>query len=133
MPLLPRSHGVGVAVLGFLCLAPLVTGCGDGDGGTSPTAPSTPSASPTVAAIDRIAIQGFAFKPADLMVRPGATITVVNQDSAPHTVTATEGEAFDTGEIAGGKSTTFTAPDGPGTYPFFCSIHPNMKATLTVA
>ncbi|MDT9691882.1 cupredoxin family copper-binding protein [Streptomyces sp. P9(2023)] len=132
MPSLPRSRSAGVAVLGSLCFVLLLTGCGDG--GTEPTPPrSTPPASPTAAAADQIIIRGFAFKPTSLKIRPGATITVVNQDSVPHTVTATEGEAFDTGEIAGGQSASFTAPDKPGTYPFFCSIHPYMKATLTVA
>ncbi|MFE5934141.1 cupredoxin domain-containing protein [Streptomyces sp. NPDC056470] len=142
MTFLPRTPRAALATTGALCLVLLVAGCGDDGGGTyspatsAPSAPGTSSApttlSPTASAEIRIAIRGFAFHPADLKVRPGATVTVANEDSVPHTVTATGSDAFDTGEIAGGRSATFTAPDKPGTYPFFCSIHPNMKATLTV-
>lgn len=57
---------------------------------------------------------------------------MVNQDSAPHTVTATDSKAFDTGEIAADQTATFTAPDKPGSYPFICSLHPPIKGTLTV-
>ncbi|MEU3750161.1 cupredoxin domain-containing protein [Streptomyces narbonensis] len=145
MTFLPRMPRAALATTGVLCLTLLVAGCGDNGGGTyspvtsAPSAPGTQSASttpppsPTTSAEVRITIRGFAFQPADLKVRPGTTVTVVNEDSASHTVTATGSDAFDTGEIAGGRSATFTAPDKPGTYPFFCSIHPNMKATLTVA
>ncbi|ALV38559.1 hypothetical protein AS200_14600 [Streptomyces sp. CdTB01] len=65
-------------------------------------------------------------------MRPGEKITVVNKDSAAHTVTATEGNAFDTGSIPGGKSRTFTAPSKVGEYAFVCTFHPNMKGTLIV-
>lgn len=133
MPSLSSSRRAGVAVVSSVCLALLLTGCGDDGGGTSPTPAATPSASPTATVEARITIRGFAFVPADLKVRPGATVTVVNEDSVAHTATATDGGAFDTGEIAGGRSATFTAPDKPGTYSFFCSLHPQMKATLTVA
>ncbi|WP_240134750.1 cupredoxin domain-containing protein [Streptomyces sp. MUM 178J] len=146
MPALRRSHRAGAAAIGCLFLVLLVTGCGDGGGGeeSDPTAETTAattaatSTPPTTAtatadAEERITIRDFAFTPPTLTVSPGATVTVVNQDSASHTVTATDGESFDTGEIAGGRSATFTAPDTPGTYPFFCSIHPRMTGTLTVA
>ncbi|MFJ8039029.1 hypothetical protein ACIRBX_00780 [Kitasatospora sp. NPDC096147] len=63
-----------------------------------------------------IAIRDFAFVPADLTVAPGTRISVTDQDSAPHTVTAT-GKAFDTGRIDGGKSATLTAPTAPGGLP----------------
>ncbi|MFJ9011640.1 cupredoxin domain-containing protein [Streptomyces canus] len=47
-------------------------------------------------------------------------------------MTATEGKAFDTGNIDGGKTGTFTAPTKSGSYPFICTFHPNMKGTLIV-
>lgn len=77
-------------------------------------------------------MKDFAFSPANLEVRPGGKIAVVNEDSAAHTVTATEGDAFDTGSIAGGKSGTFTAPTKAGEYAFVCTFHPNMTGTLIV-
>ncbi|MGC5359961.1 cupredoxin domain-containing protein [Streptomyces sp. DT190] len=88
--------------------------------------------SATTAGVDRITMENFAFTPEDPQVRPGEKITVVNKDSAAHTVTATEGDAFDTGSIADGKSGTFTAPSKAGEYAFVCTFHPNMTGTLIV-
>ncbi|MGW7170048.1 cupredoxin domain-containing protein [Streptomyces sp. NPDC054884] len=80
----------------------------------------------------RITMEDFVFSPADPEVRPGEKITVVNKDSAVHTVTATAGDAFDTGNIAGGESGTFTAPAEADEYAFVCTLHPDMKGTLIV-
>lgn len=78
-----------------------------------------------------ITIRNFEYEMPD-SVPAGAEITVVNEDTAPHTVTTTESEDFDA--IAqGGETVTFTAPEEPGEYPFFCTYHPNMTGTLVVA
>ncbi|MFF2811339.1 cupredoxin domain-containing protein [Streptomyces sp. NPDC058000] len=113
-----------------LCLAAALTGCGHSGGGGAPSAsPSATSAGPTA---PRIAIKDFVFRPAALTVRPGAKVTVVNEDDVAHTVTATGAKPFDTGTVAPGRSATFTAPAKAGDYPYICAIHPNMKGTLTV-
>ena len=80
----------------------------------------------------QIVISNFAFSPADLSVAAGQTVTVVNNDSTTHTLTATTGKAFDTGDLAPGKTATFTAPTTPGTYSYICTIHQFMHGTLTV-
>jgi len=64
-------------------------------------------------------------------VAPGGLVTVDNADSADHTVTA-EGGEFDSGEVSGGTTSSFQAPDEAGTYEFACEIHPDMTGTLTV-
>ena len=56
---------------------------------------------------------------------------MVNQDSAPHTVTADDG-SFDASAAPSGGTGSFTAPATPGSYAFHCSVHPNMHGTLTV-
>ncbi len=63
-------------------------------------------------------------------VPAGATVTVVNKDAADHTVTSTTG-AFDVPAPAN-QTTSFTAPSTPGSYPFICTIHPDMHGTLVV-
>ncbi|MEV0371666.1 cupredoxin domain-containing protein [Streptomyces sp. NPDC050636] len=112
-----------------VCLAALA-GCSNGGGGAS----TTPSAALTSAAGGqaRITIKDFAFDPATLTVRPGAKVTVVNEDSAPHTVTATGTKSFDTGSIGPGETATFTAPSKAGSHPYICDFHQSMKGTLTV-
>lgn len=84
-------------------------------------------------AADTIVIKNFAFSPANLTVAPGATVTVRNDDSATHTVTATgSSKRFDTGDIAPGASATFTAPSAAGSYAYICQIHQFMHGTLVV-
>ena len=78
-----------------------------------------------------VVIKNFGFGPATMVVSPGTKITVVNQDKAPHTMTAVN-KAFDTGTIPGGQSGVLTAPSTPGTYPYVCTIHPSMTGTLIV-
>jgi plastocyanin len=76
-----------------------------------------------------LAIRDFSF--AATSVAPGGLVTVDNADSADHTVTA-EGGEFDSGEVSGGTTSSFQAPDEAGTYEFACEIHPDMTGTLTV-
>ncbi|WP_405020500.1 cupredoxin domain-containing protein [Kitasatospora sp. NBC_00070] len=81
----------------------------------------------------QVTIKEFTFGPDNFTVSPGAKVTVVNQDSTAHTLTATGQGGFDSGTIGAGKTVTFTAPTKPGSYPFICSLHQFMKGTLTVA
>lgn len=78
-----------------------------------------------------IAIGNFLFMPETLTVPAGAVVTVTNADGANHTVTAIDG-SFDTGNIPGHATGTFTAPTKPGNYPYKCAIHPFMTGTVTV-
>jgi plastocyanin len=111
-----------VAVLG------LVLGCGGGAG--SPAGEGGgPAAAP--GATDTIVMKSFTFTPASLTVAPGAKITVVNQDQAPHTVTAND-KSFDSGNISSGQRGEVTAPTKPGSYPYICTIHQYMTGTLIV-
>ncbi|MFJ8471035.1 cupredoxin family copper-binding protein [Kitasatospora sp. NPDC094011] len=90
----------------------------------------TSAAAPGSAAAVQVTIKDFAFAPAALTVSPGQSVTVVNQDSAAHTLTADD-KSFDTGPIQPGASATFTAPQS-GAHPYICTIHPFMHGTLTV-
>ncbi len=110
-----------VAVLG------LVLGCGGGagspgGGGGGPAAPGAP---------DTIVIKNFTFMPTTLTVAPGTEITVIDQDQAPHTMTAND-KSFDSGTISGGQHGEVTAPIKPGSYPYVCTIHQYMTGTLIV-
>ncbi|MEZ0091879.1 cupredoxin family copper-binding protein [Streptacidiphilus sp. EB129] len=93
---------------------------------------STTSAPAAAVGGDTVAIKGFAFAPANLVVKAGTTVTWTNQDTDAHTVTS-QGNA---GPLASAALTrgqtyayTFTTP---GTYAYLCTIHPFMTATVTV-
>lgn len=84
----------------------------------------------TVVASSTITIHNFMFSvPAS--VPAGSTVTVVNQDTTDHTVTASSG-GFNV-PVGASSSATFTAPSAAGSYAFVCSIHPDMHGTLVVA
>jgi plastocyanin len=79
-----------------------------------------------------ITIKDFKFG-APLMVKPGATIEVVNQDTAAHDVVSDDAGKFKTPSLGQGEKATFTAPAEPGTYKFSCSLHPaSMSGTGTL-
>ena len=75
-------------------------------------------------------IDNFTFAPARLTVKTGTTVTWRNEDDIPHTVTASnrlfKSKALDTDDSF---SFTFAAP---GTYEYFCSLHPRMTGTVVV-
>lgn len=117
-----------VAAIFLLGMTLVLAACTSGTPSGAPT--STASGGSTKA--DSIIIHNFAFSPNSLTVAPGASVTVTNQDQVTHTLTATKGD-FNTGDIPGGTSKTFTAPNTPGTYPYICSIHQYMTGTLVVS
>jgi plastocyanin len=84
---------------------------------------------PSAAAAD-VKIDNFVFGPQTLTVQVGTTVTWTNHDDIPHTVVSTEGvfksKVRDTDEKF---SYTFTKP---GTYPYYCSVHPKMTGTVVV-
>ncbi|MCA1842950.1 MAG: cupredoxin domain-containing protein [Actinobacteria bacterium] len=86
------------------------------------TAISVTSHTPARAAGGKtIDIKDFQYNPADLAVKVGDTVTVTNQDDAPHTVTAQDG-TFDVNVPAHG-SATLTVPKA-GSHPYACTYHP---------
>ncbi|MCL7367241.1 cupredoxin domain-containing protein [Streptomyces ardesiacus] len=132
MPFPFPAGAVRLAVAGACALAlTALPGCSDGGGGGGDGATEPASRSPASAGT-QVTIKDFTFQPASLTVSPGAKVTVVNKDSTTHTLTASKGGSFDTGDIAPGRSATFTAPSTAGDFPYTCTIHPFMKGTLTV-
>jgi plastocyanin len=110
------------------------TGAGRGDYGPSETEATTPATDAAgggdaAAGGTEIVISGFAFSE-DITVPVGTTVTVRNDDSAPHTFTADDG-SFDSGSIDGGGTFEFTFTEA-GTFAFHCNIHPSMTGTITV-
>lgn len=119
-----RHTSLLVTVLVALVASLLLAGCGSSGGGSA-QATGAPAA-------DTIVIKNFMFQPASLTVAPGATVTVRNEDTATHTVTATGSKAFDSGDVAGGATKTFKAPAKAGSYTYLCSVHNYMQGTLVV-
>ena len=76
-----------------------------------------------------VTIEGTSFQPDRLTVSAGDTVVWINKDPFPHTATASG--AFDSRSIAPDKSWTFRAVK-KGDFDYVCTLHPTMKARLTV-
>jgi plastocyanin len=79
---------------------------------------------------NRVAIAGFGFRPAEITVRAGQAVTWENDDPAEHTVTD-QGGGFGSKTLGPGARFR-TVFDRPGTYRYFCALHPEMKGTVVV-
>jgi plastocyanin len=95
----------------------------------APASPATVTA-PAPSSSLTVIIKDYAFSPQPLTISVGETVTFVNKDSDAHTVTSTDGlfdsKGLDTGDVWVHKFTK------PGTYKYFCSLHPWMKGTIIV-
>jgi amicyanin len=77
-----------------------------------------------------VAIDNFTFNPQRLTIKAGTTVAWTNKDDIPHAIAAVnkqfKSKALDTDDA---YSFTFATP---GTYEYFCSLHPHMTGTIVV-
>ena len=90
-----------------------------------------PSWADNAAQAGAVSIDNFTFTPQTLVVKAGTSVTWTNKDDIPHGVAwtnniFTRSKAMDTDDSS---SFTFTTP---GTYQYFCYIHPQMTGTVVV-
>lgn len=72
------------------------------------------------------------YNPNAIEVRVGDTVTWINDDSSPHTVTSSSDDStFDSDVLRKGETFSFTF-DKEGEYPYFCTLHPSMVGTVIV-
>jgi amicyanin len=81
-------------------------------------------------ATPNVKIDNFSFGPPTLNVTAGTTVTWTNRDDIPHTVVSTEG-AFKSKAVDTDEKFSYTFAK-PGTYAYFCSIHPKMTGKVVV-
>jgi plastocyanin len=83
--------------------------------------PSTPN---------QVVVENFSFQPGSLTVKAGTTVTWVNHDDEPHTVNENN-KTFKSGTLDTDAkfSYKFTSP---GSYNYFCSLHPRMTGQIIV-
>ncbi len=71
------------------------------------------------------------YSPSPYTVKAGSTVTWANKDTSAHTVTSVGSNTIDSGVIPAGGTYSFTFTQ-PGTYQYYCTIHPWMKGTIVV-
>jgi plastocyanin len=123
-------------------------GAASGGGGGAQTGNTTGAAGaggaaggPTLTILEGSSIQGSPdYDPDELTVAAGSDVTVMNQDTLPHTATSgtgpqdpTSAQTFDTSLINGGESATLSlAQVAAGQYDYYCMVHPYMTGKMTV-
>jgi plastocyanin len=92
---------------------------------------NTAGAGPVGDKKNTIEIKDFAFSPQTLTVKSGETITWINHDEEPHTVVSVGKKFQKSSALDTDQEFTITA-GAPGTYEYFCSVHPKMTGTIVV-
>ncbi len=126
-----------ILIVGLFLIVLLVTGSGISCQSQEAAPPATgpglpeeqaPGTQPTAPATIEVTIEGFAFKPAEISIPAGSTVTWYNKDSAPHTVTARD-NSFDSGRLSQNDTFSYTFEQG-GTFEYYCTIHPSMEGKV---
>jgi plastocyanin len=117
----------------LLALCAVVALAAAGCGGNDDSGGSSTAAKPASGGGGDVAIQlkGFQFNPKDTTVKVGQKITWTNADTTDHNVTANSGADFKSDDFGEGGTFEFTA-DKAGKIAYECTLHPGMKATITV-
>ncbi|MFL6527142.1 MAG: cupredoxin family copper-binding protein [Chthoniobacterales bacterium] len=95
---------------------------------------ATPSAQPggsVASAAAHVTIQALKYSPETIEIKAGETVLWQNKDLTPHTVTSQDGGELNSGSIEVGTSWSHTFAQ-PGTFPYFCTYHDEMKAVVVV-
>jgi plastocyanin len=80
---------------------------------------------------NKIEIKDFAFNPQTITVKSGEKITWINRDEEPHTIVSVEKQFKKSSALDTDQEFTITA-GVPGTYTYYCSVHPKMTGTIVV-
>ena len=80
---------------------------------------------------NKIEIKDFAFNPQTITVKSGEKITWINRDEEPHTIVSVEKQFKKSSALDTDQEFSIIA-GAPGTYEYFCSVHPKMTGTIVV-
>jgi len=113
-----------ILIIGLLVIFVLISGCTT----TTTTRPAEPTPQATtpaqISTEQQINIRDLKFVPDIAEVPMGTTVTWVNDDNVPHTITSVSG-SFDSGSIAPGKTYSYKFNQA-GTFEYSCTNHPSM-------
>jgi plastocyanin len=113
-------------IFGLAAIVVTALACTNGTRASLAMSPSDKTASSTTVKIDN-----FSFGPATITVPAGSTVTWTNNDDVPHVVTSDDGKLFKSKALDTDDRFSFTFTK-PGTYNYYCAIHPKMTAKIVV-
>jgi plastocyanin len=97
--------------------------------GTRPSLAMSPGDMPASGAT--VKIDNFSFGPATINIPAGSTVTWTNNDDVPHVVSSDDNKMFKSKALDTDDHFSFTFTK-PGTYNYYCAIHPKMVAKIVV-
>jgi len=77
-----------------------------------------------------VAIENYAFQPDPITISAGTTVVWTNHDEVAHTVVSVD-KLFSSPELEPSRSFEFTF-NKAGTFPYSCTLHPEMKGKVIV-
>jgi plastocyanin len=133
---MPYRFSQRVLLLAPLLIITFLEGCdtrrasADADKETATSTETSPDKAPT--STTQVVIDHFAYTPATLTVSAGTKVTWVNRDDVPHTVTSSKKpHILDSPPLDTDEQFSFEFKT-PGTYDYYCTLHPKMKAQIIV-
>ena len=97
--------------------------------GTRPSLAASPDDKRSSSAA--VKIDNFSFGPATITIAAGTTVTWTNNDDVPHVVSSDDNKMFKSKALDTEDHFSFTFTK-PGTYNYYCAIHPKMTAKIVV-
>jgi plastocyanin len=102
------------------------------EGGQAKKSQAQPRSEAAKGASTEVSIDNFTFDPPKLTISAGTKVTWINHDDVPHTATSTvKPRAFDSGTLDTDQKFSFVFTT-PGTYDYFCAVHPKMTGQIIV-
>ena len=95
-----------------------------------PTSAPSKNRQASAAAANQVIIENFSFAPATLTVKTGSKITWINRDDVPHTVNEND-KLFKSSTMDTDDQFSYTF-NSPGTFSYFCALHPKMTGQIIV-
>jgi plastocyanin len=114
-------HAGALLMMGALCCAVVA----------SPAAMAARASTSKAMRTQQIEIRNFAFAPATVTVPAGTRVVWTNQDEEPHVITSA-GALFASSKGMDTSDSYVVTFSKPGTYAYYCSIHPMMVGTIIV-
>jgi plastocyanin len=93
--------------------------------------PGSPTTHPSASGKSVVTIDNFAYSPRQLKIEAGTRVTWVNHDDVPHTVSSSDKRFVSSGALDT-DDTYSVSFDSPGTYTYFCAVHPHMTGSVIV-
>ncbi len=89
------------------------------------------AAEPAAPAAQQVSVFNYKFDPETLTVTAGTTVTWTNKDEIPHTVASSDKSFKGSSGLDTGDTYSYTF-DKPGTYKYYCTLHPFMTGVIVV-